>query len=95
MLNSGDNVYYKRQAAHMWHGPARILGRDGQMYLIKHGGFHIRVHPCRLEHVKDVGTPSNEDCSRPISEKVNSNLAVEKNVVNSESQAAILIFLRW
>lgn len=46
---SGDKVYFKRAASNQWSGPATVLGKDGQTYLLKHGGFHIRVHPCRLQ----------------------------------------------
>ena len=44
---SGDRVYYKRIHSNGWSGPATVLGKDGQTYLLKHGGFHVRVHPCR------------------------------------------------
>lgn len=54
---NGDNVYYKRQQNAEWHGPAKVLGRDGSQYLLKHGGHYIRVHPCRLQLVN----PMNQD----------------------------------
>ena len=31
-----------------------MLGKEGQTYLLKHGGFYIRVHPCRIQLVGDV-----------------------------------------
>ena len=46
---SGDNVYYKRNSSKEWHGPATVLGRDAQQYLLKHGGIYVRVHPCHLQ----------------------------------------------
>ena len=45
----GDSVYYYRNNSKKWHGPARVLGRDGQQLLLKHGGIYIRVHPCRIQ----------------------------------------------
>ena len=48
-FNNGDDVYYLRNNSKEWHGPAKVLGRDGQQYLLKHGGVYIRVHPCRLQ----------------------------------------------
>lgn len=51
VYNNGDTVYYRRNNAIQWHGPAKVLGRDGQQYLLKHGGIYIRVHPCRMQHV--------------------------------------------
>ena len=29
-------------------GPASVSGQDGQQVLVKHGSYHIHVHPCRL-----------------------------------------------
>ena len=53
VYNNGDMVYYKRESAHEWHGPAKIIGRDNQRYLLKHGGTYHRVHPCKMQHVTD------------------------------------------
>ena len=50
----GDNVYYKRNDQHEWHGPAKILGQDGSQFLLKHGGRYIRVHQCKLQLI-DTG----------------------------------------
>lgn len=49
VFSIGDYVYYKRNRNVEWHGPARVLGRDGQQYLLKHGGVYVRVHPCRMQ----------------------------------------------
>ena len=53
---SGDRVYYKRNDSNEWKGPATVLGRDGQCVLIRHGGFYVRVHPCRLMITNDKDT---------------------------------------
>ena len=29
VYQNGDNVYYKRDKSSEWHGPARVLGKDG------------------------------------------------------------------
>ena len=50
---TGDYVYYKRDSDPKWHGPATVLGQEGQKVLLKHGGFYIRVHRCRFQHVND------------------------------------------
>ena len=42
-------MYYKRNNQNEWHGPAKVLGRDTNQYLLKHGGIYIRVHPCRMQ----------------------------------------------
>ena len=33
-----------------------MLGKDGQQVLIKHGGYYIQVHPCRLSPVETPST---------------------------------------
>ena len=45
----GDLIYYWRNDDSECHGPAKVIGRDGQQILVKHGGMYIRVHPCRLQ----------------------------------------------
>lgn len=47
----GESVYFKRIASNVWRGPAKVLGRENQTYLLKQGGFYIRVHPCRMAPV--------------------------------------------
>lgn len=50
---NGQLVYYKRNGETTWHGPAKVLGRDSQNYLLKHGGIYVRVHPCRMQPYTD------------------------------------------
>ena len=49
---SGDKVYYKRKNYKAWKGPATVLGQDGQIILVRHGGVFYRIHPCQLLKVK-------------------------------------------
>ena len=42
---TGVPVCYKRRDNKEWHGPAKVLGQDGQKVLIKNGSTYIRVHP--------------------------------------------------
>ena len=41
----GDKVYYRRKNYKGWKGPAIVLGQDGQLVLVRHGGAFYRVHP--------------------------------------------------
>ena len=50
---NGDKVYYRRKDHKSWQGPAIVLGQDGQMVGIRHGGFYSRIHPSQLMLVKD------------------------------------------
>ena len=46
----GNSVYYKRADSDQWHGPANVIGRDGKLVIVRHGGAVVRVHACRLQH---------------------------------------------
>ena len=49
---TGDEVYYKRDDAAQWHGPATVIGQINQQVFVKHGSFYVRVHPCRMQLIK-------------------------------------------
>ena len=36
----GDYVYYFRDSSSLWHGPAKIIGKDSKQFLLKHGGVY-------------------------------------------------------
>ena len=85
---TGDKVYYKRSARE-WHGPANVLGQDGQQVLLKHGSYYVRVHPCRLQLCKPVKsirkTCSLKNQSSTNSDK-NDDEEREDNEYNEESE---------
>ena len=37
-----------RWRSRIWRGSAKVLGKDGQQVLVKHGGTYVRCHPCCL-----------------------------------------------
>ena len=45
----GDKVYYKRPDSPEWKGPGVVIGQDGAVIFIWHGGVMVRVHQCRLK----------------------------------------------
>ena len=45
---TGDSVYYKQASTRRWTGPAKVLRKDGQQVLVKHGSTYVCCHPCRL-----------------------------------------------
>ncbi len=68
IFNNGDQVYYKRDDSRKWHGPAKVLGKDSQNYLLKNGGTYVRVHPCRMQHTENEDTPNetNQDSDEHV-----------------------------
>ena len=42
---AGEQVYYRRKNTSGWKGPATVLGKDGTVVMLRHGGSLVRVHP--------------------------------------------------
>ena len=49
----GDKCYYKREEDR-WRGPATVIGNDGKIYFLRHGGYLVRVSINRLVGVEDA-----------------------------------------
>ena len=62
-VTNGDEVYYKRNDDYKWHGPGKVIGRDGKQVLVKHGGVYVRVHSFRLCRAPDdIGDIDSDLC---------------------------------
>ena len=53
-INAGDLVYFKRKDSDRWRGPAKVVGVDGKTCILKHGGYTVSVHLCRIVLVADA-----------------------------------------
>lgn len=58
---TGDKVYYKRMDFNEWKGPGVVIGQDGVVIFVRHGGTYVRVHHCRLRKAKDHYTDESGD----------------------------------
>ena len=47
----GDKVYYKQKSTKGWRGPAKVLEKEGNFVLIRHGRSFYRCYPCHLMKV--------------------------------------------
>ncbi|CAG2196696.1 unnamed protein product [Mytilus edulis] len=56
---TGDKVYYKRPDNKEWKGPGVVIGQDGAVVFVRHGGMLVRVHQCRLTKVSTI--PETEE----------------------------------
>ena len=56
---SGDRVYYRRVDCPEWKGPGVVIGQDGAVIFVRHGGTCVRVHRLRL---KKVNTGNTDPC---------------------------------
>lgn len=60
-------MYYKRADSTEWKGPGVVIGQDGAVVFIRHGGILIRAHQSRLSKVKDQDEDKPELPSAPVS----------------------------
>ncbi|KAL5272502.1 hypothetical protein ACHWQZ_G000641 [Mnemiopsis leidyi] len=67
---SGDDVFFKRDNKKFWYGPAIVVGHIANQVLIKHGGYIVRVHPCKviLKEKADIQITSSAE-NRQVSRK--------------------------
>jgi hypothetical protein len=54
----GDRVYYKRPDVEKWKGPGVVIGQDGPLVFVRHGGICVRVHQYRISKTSST-TESN------------------------------------
>ncbi|XP_064622512.1 uncharacterized protein LOC135484764 [Lineus longissimus] len=57
----GDRVFYKRPDKDEWKGPGRVVGQDGVIVFVRHGGQLVRVHVCRLQLVNEPLLKKTDD----------------------------------
>ena len=53
-IEIGNYVYHKRDGEDKWRGPARIIGKDGKVNILRHGGQIVRAHICRIQEVRRI-----------------------------------------
>ena len=64
---SGDKVYYKRPDSQQWKGPARVIGQDGVVVFLRHGGLVVRVHTSRLQKANHIEMNAHQ--TTPVEEQ--------------------------
>ena len=98
---NGDKVYFKRANDRQWHGPAVVIGQDGQFVLLRHQSSWVRVHPCRLQLLEEQQLPnapkqltnkqqltdSNQGIDDFIQDTVNSDHEAQNGETTTEDQA--------
>ena len=47
----GDRVYYQKRAYLRWEGPAKVIGKDRDFVILRHGANVYRCHPSRLMRI--------------------------------------------
>ena len=74
---TGDSVYYRRQNCKEWHDPAKVLGKEGQSELIRHGRVFYKMHPYHLMKIHKEFKNSRNEENKISSHKINEILEEE------------------
>ena len=80
----GNYVYYKRDGENSWRGPARVIGKDGKINILRHGGQVVRAHICRVKGIEKGESVSNVQNSVREEEERKGQIALQEQ--NSENE---------
>lgn len=92
---TGDRVYYKRLGSDEWRGPGIVIGQDGVVVFVRHGGTYVRVHKCRLSlknldqcqvSVQNMQSSISQDSLVNPLESVQSDQVNDSAVVDCDSE---------
>ena len=90
-------MYYKRPDNREWKGPGRVIGQDGKMVFVRHGGVLVRVHVCRLRKCNETYShTANNDSSEnqqrsDCASKLKSNIVIGSDDHSSVTEAEIAV----
>ncbi len=83
MIN--DEVYYKREEEKQWRGPAKVIGVDGKIVIVKHGDS---IRQIARVHITRIQRATNERKLEEIAVEQN-NEAVEEGLVMVRRETVI------
>lgn len=69
----GDKVFYKRVDCPEWKGPGVVIGQDGAVVFVRHGGTCVRVHQLRLRKVTQEHEEPHISCEKEDGEEQRSS----------------------
>lgn len=94
-FTTGDSVFYKRADNNEWKGPGVVIGQDGVVVFVRHGGSYIRAHRCRLVKMAETCVPEQNIEPMSKQEKVTVDKieneqeeSLDNNSTNEEDIAA-------
>ena len=83
----GEPVYYLGRGKPGWHGPAKIIGRDGKLVVLRNGSYVNRVHETDLK-LSPLDDWLKCDCIDETTESAVCNEKIDSGVENSETLPA-------
>ena len=83
----GDQVYFKRKDQKRWQGPASVLGQDGKVVVVRHGGFILRVHASRVVLSSRAEREILQECmNREENENISQNTGLNREDQEGSNQ---------
>jgi hypothetical protein len=79
----GEKVFYKRPDSAEWKGPGTVIGQDGVVVFVRHGGTYVRVHQCRLQKAKNNDFEKVNDTSSN-SDKMDNTSNEDTEIIQDE-----------
>lgn len=81
----GEKVYYKRKARKGWSGPAKVLGKESNFVLVRHGGAFFRCHPCQLLKIESSSDVIRNKVTRDSPQSRSGNQNTQLNIPVKDS----------
>ena len=63
-FDAGEKVYYRCRNDKGWRGPGKVLGKESNFVLIRHGASYYRCHPCNLLKTEQTSDRFTNETSR-------------------------------
>ena len=77
----GQSVYYKREkCGNVWKGPGKVIGVDGEVIMIRHGGQGVRVHSSmvKIENSEFDTDQASKNNDNDVNEKKNVRFSIDE-----------------
>ena len=85
-FKTGEKVYYKRPDSRKWRGPGVVIGQDGAVVFVRHGGICVRVHQCRLTKV-NTDRSEGQSVSNDVQESQSQDEKEEKEQLDNHFES--------
>ena len=86
---------YKRPNDKEWHGPGVIVGIDGTVTLVRHGGSYVRVNPCNLTKINQDHEESSTTANRDLNSSTSTSTHTNQQEVDMSNIYITVDLMHW
>ena len=80
----GQEVYYKRNNDIKWKEPGKVIGQDGPVVFIRHGGHYVKVH-CSTIQLSNTNMEKENDLEKSHNQ-INQTITKNPNLQQNPSE---------